>query len=128
MAEAEGEREGERETATEGVRSAEVHFHVALDERHLPVEIRWSATDAPEEGERKTKSVLLSIWDSDAERALCVDLWTKDMRVDEMRVFVVQTLFTMADTLERATSERAMSDEIRGLANRFADELTGSEG
>jgi gliding motility-associated protein GldC len=118
---------GDGDKPTGDGRSAEVHFRVELNERRLPVEIRWSATDAPEEGERETKSVMLSIWDAAEKRALCVDLWTKDMMVDEMRVFVVQTLFTMADTLERATSERSMSDEIRGLANRFTDELSGSE-
>lgn len=117
--------DGEGETPNAGARSADVHFRVELDEKHLPRRIRWSATDAPPgESERETKSVMLSIWDGAEKRALCVDLWTKDMLVDEMRIFVVQTLFTMADTLERATSERAMADEIRGLAHRFASELT----
>jgi gliding motility-associated protein GldC len=106
-------------------RSAEIHFRVDLNEGQLPVKIQWSATDAPEGDVRETKSVLLSLWDGEAKRAMCIDLWTKDMLVDEMRIFVVQTLFTMADTLERATSERAMADGIRGLANRFADELGG---
>ncbi len=75
-----------KETPTGAERSAEIHFRVDLNERQLPVRIQWSATDAPEGDVRETKSFLLSVWDGEQKRAMCIDLWTKDMLVDEMRI------------------------------------------
>jgi gliding motility-associated protein GldC len=101
---------------------AEVRFQVGLDEGRLPVSIEWSATDAPESG-GATKAVLLSVWNAAEKKAMCIDLWTKDMLVDEMKLFVLQSLVTMADTLERATSERAAASEMRSFADRLAGTL-----
>jgi gliding motility-associated protein GldC len=100
---------------------AEIHFNVVLDENRLPLSIEWSATDAPGEGSHPTKSILLSVWNSEEKKAMRIDLWTKDMLVDEMKLFVFQTLVTLSETLERATSERAAADEMR----RFAERLGG---
>jgi gliding motility-associated protein GldC len=103
-------------------RSAEVRFHVRLDESQLPVSIEWSATDAPEGG-GPTKAVLLSVWSASEKKAMSIDLWTKDMLVDEMKLFVLQSVMTMADTLERATSEKKAASEMRSFAERLAGTL-----
>ena len=65
---------------------AEVRFEVGLDSGHLPVSIEWSATDAPEGG-GPTKAVMLSVWNAAEKKAMTIDLWTKDMLVDEMKEF-----------------------------------------
>jgi gliding motility-associated protein GldC len=35
-----------------------------------------------------------------------IDLWTKEMPVDEMKIFFHQTLVAMSDTFHRATGDR----------------------
>ena len=104
-------------------RSADIHFKVKLNEKQLPVEIEWSATDAPDEGPQPTRSIMLSVWNDEHKRAMRVDLWTEDMLVDDMKLFMIQTLLTMADTLERATSEKDAARELRAFGQQFASRL-----
>ena len=49
-----------------------------------------------------------------------MDLWIKDMNVEEMRHFVCQTMMTLADTFERATSDKAHAEAIRGFTTELA--------
>ena len=104
-------------------RSAEIGFKVALNEDMMPVSIEWSATDAVGDTPQQTKSVMLSVWNSEEKKAMRIDLWTSDMLVDEMKLFVFQTLVTMADTFERATSDAAMAGEMRSFAQTFAEKM-----
>ena len=45
------------------------------------------------------------------------------MRTDEMKHFFHQTLVSMADTLERATNEDKMADDMRDFCHHFAEKL-----
>ena len=45
------------------------------------------------------------------------------MRTDEMKQFFHQTLVSMADTLERATNEDKMADDMRDFCHHFAEKL-----
>jgi gliding motility-associated protein GldC len=51
------------------------------------------------------------------------DLWTKDMMVDEMKLFFHQTLVSMADTYEKATADDKMAGDMRDFCEYFADKL-----
>ena len=110
-------------------RTAEIGFKVALNADQKPVSIEWSATDSPDASSpsspslKDTKSIMLSVWNSEEKKAMCIDLWTEDMLVDEMKLFVFQTLVTMADTFERATSDGAMANEMRSFAQQFAEKM-----
>lgn len=104
-------------------RTAEIGFKVSLNEDLMPVSIEWSATDAPGEGAQDTKSIMLSVWNSEEKKAMRIDLWTDAMLVDEMKLFVFQTLVTMADTFERATSDKETANEMRSFAHRFAEKM-----
>ena len=65
--------------------------------------------------------MLLSIWDHAAQETLRIDLWTKDMPVDEMKKFFHQTLVAMADTYERATEDEKMAATMRDFCEYFAE-------
>jgi gliding motility-associated protein GldC len=41
---------------------------------------------------------MLSVWDSKSKESMRIDLWTKEMPVDEMKIFFHQTLVAMSDT------------------------------
>ncbi|MEG0917573.1 MAG: gliding motility protein GldC, partial [Myroides sp.] len=89
-----------------------IKINVSVDENKVPDDIRWTASDGGIENEQ-AKAMLLSIWDSKVQETLRIDLWTKEMPVDEMKVFFHQTLVAMADTFERATDDKKMSDTMR---------------
>jgi gliding motility-associated protein GldC len=44
---------------------------------------------------------MLSVWDSKVKESMRIDLWTKEMPVDEMKIFFHQTLVAMSDTFHR---------------------------
>ena len=52
-----------------------------------------------------------------------MDLWTKDMPVDEMKQFFHQTLVSMADSFEKATNDEKMSATMRDFCAYFAEKL-----
>ncbi len=96
-----------------------IHIQVGLDENKMPSEISWSAPDNAPENTRKAKAFLLSLWDGMDKTALRIDLWTKDMMVDEMEDFFYQTMITMADTYQRATRHDDLAAEMKGFARSF---------
>jgi len=76
---------------------SEIKFNVELDENRVPEKLSWTAQDGGVELE-EAKAIMLSIWDSKAQETLRIDLWTKDMPVDEMKLFFHQTLVAIADS------------------------------
>lgn len=96
-----------------------IQIQVQLDENKMPTEISWSAPDNSSENTRKAKAFLLSLWDGLDKTALRIDLWTKDMMVDEMEDFFYQTLMTMADTYKRATRHDDLALEMKSFAKNF---------
>lgn len=103
------------------MKTSEINFSVTLDDNNLPEKIDWSATDA---GEKSTsKSLMIALWDAQENNTLRIDLWTKDMMVDEMKQFYHQCLLSMADSFERATGESASAKDLRNFAQDFAEKL-----
>ena len=66
---------------------------------------------------------MLAIWDKKAANAMRMDLWTKEMTVDEMKKFYFQTFLTMADSLEKSTDEEGMADALRDFADFFGEKM-----
>ncbi|WP_300569986.1 gliding motility protein GldC [Flavobacterium sp.] len=102
--------------------TSEIKFIVELDENRVPEKLSWTAQDGGIEAE-EAKAMLLSIWDSKAQETMRIDLWTKDMPVDEMKVFFHQTLVAMADTFHRATDDEKMTATMKDFCDYFAEKL-----
>lgn len=102
--------------------TSEIRVTVELDENRIPETLKWSAEDGDIEN-KEAKAMLLSIWDSKSKESLKIDLWTKDMPVDEMKVFFHQTLMTMADTFMKATQDEKMTATMRDFCDYFAEKL-----
>ena len=92
---------------------------VELDNDRVPQAIQWQATESTASTPQQAKAVMLSLWDSAEKTALRIDLWTQKMMVDEMGDFYYQTLMTMADTLERATKQTELVDDMKTFARNF---------
>ncbi len=102
--------------------NSEIKFLVELDENRVPEALTWSAKDGGVEMEA-AKAIMLSIWDSKAQETLRIDLWTKDMPVDEMKLFFHQTLVAMSETFKRATDDEKMADTMKDFCDYFAEKL-----
>jgi gliding motility-associated protein GldC len=101
---------------------SEIKINVELDENRVPETLSWTARDGGVLNE-DSKAVMLSVWDSKAQESMRIDLWTKDMPVDEMKVFFHQTLVSMADTFERATGDLKMTATMKDFCEYFAEKL-----
>jgi gliding motility-associated protein GldC len=102
-------------------RTSEIKLTVTLDENNLPSAIDWEATDANEKS--RCKALMMALWDEKEQNTLRIDLWTRDMLVDEMKRFFHQNLLTMADTFERATGEKAITEDLRDYCAHFAEKM-----
>lgn len=99
-----------------------ITLNIALDENKIPEKISWSAPDGGVDSEQ-TKAFLLSLWDEKSKETLKIDLWTKDMPVDEMKLFFHQTLVTMSETYLKATDDDKMAKTMRDFADYFSEKL-----
>lgn len=96
-----------------------ISVDILLDPNKIPEQITWDASDNESQMKQKAKAMCLAFWDATDKTALRIDLWTKDMMVDEMGDFFHQMLITMADTFNRATKQKELSEELKAFANDF---------
>lgn len=99
-----------------------IELKVELDENRVPEKLSWTAEDGGINNE-EAKAMMLSVWDSKAQETLRIDLWTKDMPVDEMKMFFHQTLVEMSNTFERATQDDKMTATMKDFCDYFAEKL-----
>jgi gliding motility-associated protein GldC len=96
-----------------------ITIDVQMDDNRVPVAINWNASDTTAEKSQKAKAMMLAFWDGTEKTALRIDLWTKDMMMDEMADFFYQTMMTMADSYGRATKHNEMADDMKKFAREF---------
>ena len=101
------------------MKQSTITIDVVLDNEKVPEQINWTASDSTADMSQKAKAMMLAFWDSSDKSALRIDLWTKDMMVDEMGDFFYQTLITMADTYDRATKHTVLVEEMKQFARAF---------
>jgi gliding motility-associated protein GldC len=102
--------------------TSDIRIKVQLDVNKIPETIQWDSSDNQVEN-KKANAIMLSVWDPQEESTLRMDLWTKEMTVDDMKKFIHQSILLMADTLKRATGEEAMSETMRDFGDYFAEKL-----
>jgi gliding motility-associated protein GldC len=102
--------------------TSKIQITVGLDDNRIPEKLYWTAQDGGVSNE-EAKAVMLSVWDQKKQESLRVDLWTKDMPVDEMKLFFHQTLLTMSDTYLRATQDEKMAATMKDFCYYFAEKL-----
>jgi len=101
---------------------SEITLTVGLDDNRVPEQLNWSAQDGGIDNE-EAKAMLLSVWDSKNKESLKIDLWTKDMPVDEMKIFFHQTLVSLSDTFMKATQDEKMTASMKDFCEYFAKKL-----
>jgi gliding motility-associated protein GldC len=101
---------------------SKIELNVVLDENRVPEKLHWTAEDGGVVNE-EAKAMMLSVWDGESKETLRIDLWTKDMPVDDMKLFFHQTLVTMSDTFNRATQDEKMTATMKDFCDYFAEKL-----
>lgn len=104
------------------VKTSEIHLKIGVNENNLPVRMMWSAEDGDVK-DQEASAVLLSLWDPKEKNTMKIDLWTKDMSIEEMKQFFHQTLLTLSDTFEKATGENKICEDLRDYCYHFADKM-----
>ena len=107
--------------------TSNISIEIALDENKVPHEIRWTASDSTADMMQPAKSMMLAFWDAADKSALRIDLWTKDMMVDEMADFYYQTMMGMADTYLRATQQNELTEDMKNFAREFYKKFKASQ-
>jgi gliding motility-associated protein GldC len=102
--------------------TSEITLRVTLDENRVPEALTWSAEDGGIENE-EAKAMLLSVWDHKNKESLKIDLWTKDMPLEEMKVFFHQSLVALSDTFMKATQDEKMTATMKDFCDYFAEKL-----
>ncbi|HMU09548.1 MAG TPA: gliding motility protein GldC [Ferruginibacter sp.] len=96
-----------------------IKIDILLDPDKIPEQINWQASDSTADMVQKAKAMSVAFWDGADKSALRIDLWTKDMMVDEMADFYYQMMMGMADSFKRATRQQDMSDDMKKFAKEF---------
>ena len=102
--------------------TSKIELNIELDENKVPEKLNWTAEDGGISNE-EAKAMMLAVWDAKAKETLRIDLWTKDMPVDEMKQFFHQALVEMSNTFHRATQDEKMTATMKDFCDYFAEKL-----
>jgi len=101
------------------MKKSTIHFTVELDERNVPEKIMWDATDKPDDGPSETKSISIALWDHEHKNTMRIDLWAKDMPVDDMKRFYIDCIGGLAQSVISATGDEVMAEEMQNLCAKL---------
>ena len=102
---------------------SEINIKVGLDANRVPEKILWSAEDGNIEN-MEAESILLSVWDSKNKDTFRINLWTKEMPVNEMKQFFHQTLVSMQQSFLTATGDEKMAATMQDFCDYFYENMT----
>ena len=105
------------------MKKSTIHFTVELDEKNVPERILWDATDKPEPGASETKAISVALWDHSQKNTLRIDLWSKDMPVEDMKRFYIDCIGGLAQSALTATGDEHIANEINSLCDRLVQHL-----
>ena len=104
------------------LKKSEIKIVVDTNENNVPQKITWNAEDG-EIVDADAKAMFLALWDAKEQNAMRIDLWNHEMSVEEMRQFFHQTLVTLADSYERATGDKKITEDLRDYCYHFAEKM-----
>ena len=105
------------------MKRSEINLSIELDEENVPVRIFWDASDKGEEDIAESQAINVAIWDHMQKNTLRIDLWTKEMPIDEMKRFYIDCLGGMAQSLMNATGDEFMAHEMDALCEKLVKYL-----
>ena len=95
-------------------------FEVEIDENNLPNNIKMIGEETKNTA-IMLKALMIAAWDASKKETLRVDIWTKDMPVNDMFILYHQNLMGMATSLEKSTGEEKLAQALRDYCSFFAE-------
>ncbi len=108
------------------MKKSSIQFSIELDDNNVPEKITWEATDKPD-GISESKSISISLWDHEQKNTLRIDLWTKDMPVEDMRRFYIDCLGGLAQSSLTSTGDEVMANEMNALCEKLVKMVSTSK-
>jgi gliding motility-associated protein GldC len=109
------------------MKKAEIKLTVELDEQNVPDSILWESSDGENKEALPANAMFLALWDHQYKNSLRIDLWTKEMPLDEMKRFFYETLQTLGDSFIRASGDDPMAQavigDLRDYCEHFAEKM-----
>jgi gliding motility-associated protein GldC len=102
---------------------SEINFEIQLDKDRIPEKIFWDATENPNEGINETKAISISVWDHYHRGLLGINLWTKDMPVDEMNHFAVDMIGNLVQMIRDSTQDPKMVSILENAGREMTKHL-----
>lgn len=102
------------------MKKSTIQFTIQLDDNHVPEKIEWDATDKPEPGPSESKAICISLWDHEQKNTMRIDLWAKDMPVNDMKRFYIDCIGGMSQSVLNSTGDEHIANEINALCERLA--------
>ena len=109
------------------MKRSKIQFEIELDDQNVPERIVWDATEKEDEGPSESKSISISLWDHLSKNTLRIDLWSKDMPVDEQKKFYVDCIGGLAQSILSATGDEYMAGEMNKLCDDFIRHIREEE-
>ena len=100
------------------LKKAKINIEIELNENNIAENISWLASDSGQDY-IDSKSMILSMWDGEKKEALSIDIWTKDMTVQEMKFFTFQILLKMNEVIKKSTGDEKLVSEMRKFIKKF---------
>ena len=95
---------------------------VSMDDNLIPESIEWKSSQENKPSQTAS-AALIYFWDPKKNETFNLDLWTKEMMIDEMKYFHFQTLMTLADSLEQSTKENIVAEKMRKFGMQIGKEM-----
>ena len=105
------------------MKQSNIKFEIELDNNNVPEKISWDATDKPEAGPSETRAISVALWDHEQNNTLRIDLWAKNMPVEDMKRFYVDCIGGLSQSVLSATGDEYMSTEMRQLCDKLVAHL-----
>tara|TARA_B100000963_G_C22537938_1_gene630744 strand:- start:266 stop:643 length:378 start_codon:yes stop_codon:yes gene_type:complete len=93
---------------------------VLMDENLIPEDLQWNSSQGKGQSE-KASAALIYLWNAQKNETFCLDLWTKKMSIEEMNKMMFQTIMTLANSYEKATSEDQLANAMRDFGEFFGE-------
>ena len=103
--------------------TSEIKFKISLDEDNVPETIEWDADQKDTPGWSETKSISVSLWDHKNKNSMRIDLWTKDMPVDEMKKFYIDCIGGLSQSMLNATGDEYMAKELNSVCDKLVEHV-----
>ena len=103
------------------MKESKITINISLNENHIPNKISVISSD--DKTPKEIKSFMLSLWDAKQKETLKIDLWTKDMLLDEMKFFLCQSISSLKQVAKRSLDNDKIAKKIDDFSFEIAKEL-----